>query len=145
MSRYEAALVRAALVYLVLTGLLGLSFFIFPRLSGYLRVTHLHVGLVGFFLSFVIGVAYWLMPRPGGLRQERLEAVTFYLLNAGLILRILAEPAWRASGLEWLRGVLIVSGALQVAAMLVFALAMQARVKTKEMILELRSKQKAPK
>ena len=87
-----------------------------------------------------MGVAYWLMPRPGGLRQERLEAATFYLLNAGLVLRILAEPAWRASGLEWLRGVLIASGALQVAAMLVFAVAMQARVKTKEAILALRAK-----
>lgn len=135
MSRYEAALIRAGLVYLVLTGLLGVSFFVSPRLIGYLRVTHVHAGLVGFFLSLVMGVAYWLMPRPGGLRQERLEAVTFYLLNLGLATRIVAEPFWRASGLESLRFVLIASGALQVGAILVFAFAMNQRVKTKEAIL----------
>ena len=117
MSRYEVALIRAGLVYLVLTGLLG--------------------------LSFVFGVAYWLMPRPGGLRPEGLEALTLYLLNAGLVVRIIAEPLWRASGLESLRYALVASGVLQVAALLVFAFAMQARVKTKETILARRSGPKA--
>jgi hypothetical protein len=138
MSRYEAALVRAGLVYLVLTGVLGASFFIAPQLAGYLRATHVHAGLVGFFLSLVMGVAYWLMPRPGGLRQEGLEAATFYLLNLGLVLRLGAEPFWRASGLEPLRWLLVASGLLQLGAMIVFAFAMQRRVRTKEAILAAR-------
>lgn len=140
MSRYEAALVRAALVYLLLTGLMGLAFFVWPASIPYLRVSHVHAGLVGFFLSFVMGVAYWLMPRPGRLRQERLEAATFYLLNAGLAARLVAEPLWRLSGLEGWRGLLIGSGMLQLGAMLVFAFAMQQRVKTKETILALRQR-----
>lgn len=55
MSRYEAWLIRSALVYLVLTGLLGLLFTVFPALTPYFRVTHVHLGVVGFFLSMVEG------------------------------------------------------------------------------------------
>jgi hypothetical protein len=139
MSRYEVALVRGALCYLVATALLGFAFFWSPALAAYFRTTHVHLGLVGFFLSFVMGVAYWLMPRPGGLRQERAEAVTFYLLNAGLLSRAALEPLWRLHGLEGLRAALAVSAALQVAAVLVFAAAMWRRARTKEDILARRS------
>lgn len=140
MSLYEYRLIRTALLYLVLTGFLGVLFFLFPTLTPYFRVTHVHLGVVGFFLSMVMGVAYWMMPRPGGLKQEGLEATTFYLLNAGLVLRVLAEPWWRYTGDGLPRGLSVTSGLLLFAAILTFAYAMQARVKTKEMILELRLK-----
>ncbi len=138
MSLYEYRLIRAALLYLVLTGLLGVLFFLFPALTLYFRVTHVHLGVVGFFLSMVMGAACWMMPRPGGLKQEELEAATFYLLNTGLVLRLVAEPWWRYTGDGLPRSLSVLSGLLLFAAILSFAYAMQARVKTKEMILELR-------
>lgn len=138
MSLYEYRLIRMSLLYLVLTGLLGVLFLFFPVLSAYYRTTHIHLGVIGFFLSMVMGVAYWMMPRPGRLQQEQLEAVTFYLLNAGLILRFFTEPAWRYSGLTSLEPLLITSGLLQFAAILTFAYAMQARVKTADMVRRLR-------
>lgn len=138
MSLYEYRLIRAALLYLVLTGLLGVLFFLFPSLTPYFRVTHIHLGVLGFFLSMVMGVAYWMMPRPGGLRQEGLEATTFYLLNAGLVLRAVAEPWWRYTGNSLPRGLSVLSGLLLFAAILSFVYAMQARVKTKEIVLQLR-------
>ena len=141
MSRYETYLIKAGLIYLVLTGFLGVLFFFIPALSVYFRTTHLHLGIIGFFLSMVMGVAYWMMPRPGGLRQERLEAITFYLLNSGMILRLVAEPLWRYSSNEGFRILSAASGLLQFAAMLVFAIAMWQRVRTKEYILALRLKQ----
>lgn len=143
MSLYEYRLIRAALFYLVLTGLLGVLFFLFPTLTPYFRVTHVHLGVVGFFLSMVMGVAYWMMPRPGGLRQEGLEAVTFYLLNTGLVLRIIAEPWWRYTGDGLPHGLSVLSGLLLFAAILSFVYAMRSRVKTKKMILELRLKREA--
>lgn len=91
MSRFEALLVKAALVHLVLTGALGVAFYLAPGLVPYLRVTHVHLGVVGFFLSMVMGMAYWMMPRSGGLQQERLEATTFFLLHGGLALRAARE------------------------------------------------------
>lgn len=143
MSLYEYRLIRAALLYLMLTGLLGVLFFLFPSLTPYFRVTHIHLGVIGFFLSMVMGVAYWMMPRPGGLKQEGLEATTFYLLNAGLVMRAVAEPWWRYTGDGLPRGLSILSGLLLFAAILTFVYAMQARVKTKEMILQLRQAREA--
>lgn len=130
MSRWEVALVRAALVWLVVTGTLGVVAIVSPALGGLLRTTHAHAGTVGFFLSLVMGVAYWMMPRPGGVRQERLEAVTFWLLHGGLALRVVAEPAWRLTLAGGWSAALLASALAQLAAMLVFALAMRARVVT---------------
>jgi hypothetical protein len=138
MSRYEAYLVRTALIYLVLTGLLGLLLFVRPELMPYFRTTHFHLGFIGFFLGMVMGVAYWMMPRPGGLRQERLEALTFFLLNAGILLRLFAEPAWRISGLKTWYYLTVSASLLQFFAMLVFAFAMWQRIKTRDYILKVR-------
>lgn len=137
MSRFEAYLVRAALLYLLLTGLLGLAMLLWPQLGVY-RSSHFHLGFIGFFLMMVMGVAYWMMPRPGGLRQERLEAITFFLLNAGVLLRLLAEPWWRKTGLNSLFVLTLLAGLLQFLAMLVFVFAMWQRVKTKDYILKIR-------
>lgn len=127
-----------ALVYLLITGILGVLFLLFPGLVPYFRVTHVHVGVVGFFLSVVMGVAFWMMPRPGGLRQEGLEAWTFYLLNSSLLLRLVFEPYWHYSASPLAYVLTVGSGLLTLSAMGVFAWAMQARIKTKEEILALR-------
>nr|AWJ66279.1 putative membrane protein [uncultured bacterium] len=138
MSRYESYLIKAGLIYLVLTGVLGLLFSLQPQWSTYFRTTHLHLGFLGFFLSLVMGVAFWMMPRPGGLRQEKLEAVTFYLHNAGLLLRLIAEPWWRYSGDSRLKLLTAISAMLLLAAIAVFVWSMWQRVKTKEVIIGLR-------
>lgn len=116
---------------------MGTLFYFFPGLVGPFRPSHVHAGLVGFFLQMVMGVAYWMMPRPGGLRQDRLEAFTFFLLNAGLLLRLLLEP-FHLMGWEGLRPWLGLSGGLQLAATLVFAHAMTRRVVTGDMLRKMR-------
>lgn len=145
MSRYEVLFIRMSLVYLILTGLFGVLFIIEPALAIYFRVTHVHLGVIGFFLSLVMGVAYWLMPRPGGLRQEGLERLTFYTLNASLLLRLIAEPWYRATSSTPLKWLTVLSGLLLLFSMSIFAYAMQARVKTAAEILKLREAQKTNK
>lgn len=142
MSRYQVALIRAALLWLLLTAGMGLLFFVAPRFVGALRVVHVHLGVLGFFLSLVMGVAYWLMPRPGGLRQERLEGWTFWLFHPALALRAVAETWLRTGGPDWLRGALIVAGALLFAAIAIFVVAMFRRVRTAEAIRRLRSRER---
>lgn len=142
MSRYQTLLIRAGLIYLLLAALLGVVFFIAPFATATLRATHVHLALVGFMLSMVMGVAYWLMPRPGGLQQERLEAVTFWLLNTGLPLRVILEPWWHTTGQQWLQVGLVVSGLVQIGAIAVFVFAMNQRVVTKEAIWALRGVKK---
>ncbi len=139
MSRYQVLLVRASLVWLVTTAALGVAFMLAPGLAGLFRTTHVHLGVIGFFLSMVMGVAYWMMPRPGGVRQERLEAATFYALHGGLVLRVLTEPFWRTTWAPGWQAALVASGVLQLAAIAVFATAMNRRVVTVATIQRLRS------
>ena len=138
MSLWEANLIRAGLIYLLLTALLGVAFFAAPVAAAVFRTTHIHLGVLGFFLSMVMGVAYWMMPRPGGLRQERAEAWTFWLLNVGLVVRTVVEPWSRLGGPDVLQPIGVAAGVLLLAAIVVFVVAMFARVKTVEQIQRIR-------
>lgn len=138
MNRHEVMLIRSGLLYLVATAALGVAFLLQPAWAAYLRTTHLHLGVLGFFLQMVMGVAYWMMPRPGGLRQPGAAAATFWLLNAGILLRTAGEPWWRAGGSEAAQAVAVAGGVLQLAAVVVFAAAMSRRVRTATEIQRLR-------
>jgi len=138
-SRVQALFVRTALVYLVLTGLLGTAFLAWPSWMGAFRVVHVHAGLLGFFLSLVMGVAFWLMPRPGGRRTPRLEAWAFALFHGGLALRVVIDPWWRMVGPSSLRWVLVVAGAATLAGMVIFAVALWGRAVSAETLRRSRS------
>ncbi|MBI3979771.1 MAG: hypothetical protein HY331_16460 [Chloroflexi bacterium] len=57
-------------------------------------VEHVHVLMVGFMVNMVMGVAYWMFPRPRGVRyDERLAMAGYWALNVGLVVRVVAEPA----------------------------------------------------
>jgi hypothetical protein len=117
-------------VWLLANGALGILVALRPGLGGILAPTHAHLGMIGFFLSMVMGVAFWMLPRPGGLRQPRLEAITFLLLQAGMITRVVGEPWWRATGSVFAHGLFSVSGGLVFGAVVTFALAMRTRIVT---------------
>lgn len=142
MSFWQFLFVRSSLFYLLYTTLTGSAFYIWPALVAYFKTTHVHAGLVGFFLSMVMGVAYWMMPRPGQIRQERLEGLTYVLLNAGLLLRLVLEPLMLYTTNPGLRPALAVSGLLQAGAVAVFAYAMSQRVFTKERLLQMAEERK---
>lgn len=134
MSRGQAWLLRGALVYLLLTGTFGVAFTLRPGLVGVYGATHAHLGLVGFFLSMVMGVAYWMMPRPGGIRQTGLEWASFWFLQAGMISRLVGEPWTHLGGGTPARVLFVASGLLVLAAMACFAWAMAFRVVTIDVI-----------
>ncbi|HEX2865236.1 MAG TPA: hypothetical protein VHN99_11760 [Deinococcales bacterium] len=142
MYPFEAWFVRASFLYLLYTGVTGTLFYVFPGLIHPMVSAHAHSGTVGFFLNMVMGVAYWMMPRPNQLRQDRAEAWTFALLNAGLLARLILEPPFIAW--HWpVRALLAASGALQVAGIAVFALAMTQRVLTSADLRRLRAERDA--
>lgn len=136
MSTWQVAFLRAALGWLVATGALGIYLSVQPSMAGVFRPTHAHMGVVGFFLGMVMGVAFWMLPRPGGIKQTGWEAATFLLLQAGLALRVVTEPWWRLTNAGAVQVVFVVSGVLLLAAMLVFTLAMSRRVVTLATIRE---------
>jgi len=140
---YEFLFVRASLFYLLYTALLGFLFYLEPSWRGYLQSSHVHAGLVGFFLNMVLGVAYWMMPRPGQLKQPRLELATLLLLNGGLLLRLALEPFYLAHPSPPLARLLLLAAFSQLLAVAVFFYAMQQRVVTNQMLWKLRKLREA--
>jgi cbb3-type cytochrome oxidase subunit 1 len=109
--------ITLALVYGLAGGLLALARLIAPQLvPGDVTRAHAHLMLLGLVLMTIYGVALHVLPRFGGyrLRSERLAWAQFFLANAGL-------PLMVAGWLATLRWMVVLGGALSVAAMLAFA------------------------
>ncbi len=89
--------VRCALLYLVVGMALG-SWMLIEQARGHdpggtWPVLHAHILLVGFLLLTIMGVAYWMFPRVQGARPGAPGAwFAFGCVNAGLVLRVLAQP-----------------------------------------------------
>lgn len=128
--------VRAALVYLVGGMAMGSWMLIVQADRGYAPsapwpTLHAHLLLVGFLLLLVFGVASWMFPKVAGARPGREGGwVAFALLNAGLLLRLLAEPfAVRADSAPVWDVLLGVAAVLPAAAAVAFGVAIWPRVR----------------
>lgn len=129
---------KTGIAYLLLTFLAGaalLSLEAFGHPAPFIiEIEHGHAGFVGWLVNTVIGVAYWLLPvnrarfpQTQGRYPERLARASFYMLNAGLIARLVGEPLL-ASGSGIVRGVVVAAAVLQVAAIIAFAVIAWQRV-----------------
>ena len=129
MPRLTRWFIKTALVYFVVglfVGVLVVSRFVFrlPDIIGALGPAYFHLLMVGWVMQLIVGVAFWMFPKftaeqPRG--NETLGWVTYILLNAGLILRVISEPpnavwpqplfGWPLAAsavLQWLAGMLFV-------------------------------------
>jgi hypothetical protein len=135
--------VRTAFVYFV-AGFLLLALM---ALDGWLNlgrwftavsVSQLHLLVVGWITQLSIGVAYWMFPRflkedsPRPRGSDALAWTVYVCLNAGLVLRLAAEPFYRMTGQKWLAAVVALSGVLQAAAAVGFGLLIWARIRPLE-------------
>ena len=131
--------IKSAMLYLVAALLLGVllalnSLMRLPGFISFMGPGYFHLFMVGWVTQMIFGVIYWMFPiitrdRPRG--SERLGWATFGLLNAGLLLRVAAEPlvALRPStAWGWL---LVLSALLQWLASLFFVFNSWGRVKEK--------------
>jgi hypothetical protein len=96
------------------------------------RPVFFHLFMLGGVAQFIFGVAWWMFPplsreRPRG--NEAAGWAGFVLLNAGMLLRALAEPAVALSPAPWARVLLLLSAAALVAAGWIFATLLWPRVK----------------
>lgn len=102
MPRITRIFVKTAIVYFVAAMALGLLLALqalLPEkwgdaLGGFWPV-YWHLFMLGWVTQLIIGIAYWMFPRysreqPRG--SDRLAWTTYALLNAGLLLRAIAEP-----------------------------------------------------
>jgi len=134
MPRVARWFIKAGLTYLVLALLAEVliqarAVADLPGWVASLRPVHIHLLVVGWLTQLIIGVGYWMFPkfsreRPRG--SQTLAWITFALLNAGLILRTVAEPRAFAPDLGWM---LALSAVLQVIAGWLFVFNTWPRVK----------------
>ena len=131
--------VKAGMVYFLAALLLG-WLLVMPgateRWPGLVTLSpvYFHLFMVGWVTQLIFGVAFWMFPRysrekPRG--NEGWVVLTFWMLNGGLLLRVVAEPlrGWRPEPVwAWM---LAVSAWLQWLAGIVFVLYLWPRVKEK--------------
>jgi hypothetical protein len=129
--------IKASLLYLVAALLLGLALAAgglldLPPAFLALGPVYFHLFLVGWVTQLIFGVVFWMFPkqsleRPRG--DERLAWTAFWLINAGLLLRAVAEPYQAVNPAGKLGWLLAVSALAQWAAGLIFVFNTWGRVK----------------
>jgi hypothetical protein len=121
MDPISVKMVRAALIWLAVGFTVGGLMLADASVPGNWRAwyapTHGHVLFVGWFLQFAVGVAYWLLPRkrtdesPLGY-NEHAAFLSFAILNTGLLVRVVTEPAPRIGYMTGLVDELLILSAL---------------------------------
>ena len=100
--------------------------------STYVISAHTHAIFVGFVMMMILGVALWLFPRPDK-EDTRYRPVlvewAYWLLTFGTAGRVGGELLRTATGAIALRVAILVFGAIQIVALLLFFHAMWSRIR----------------
>lgn len=124
--------IKTALVCFILALLFGILLAL--NVGGGLFPVYIHLFVFGWLTQLIFGVVYWMFPKysnssPRG--HEALGWVTYAAMNAGLILRAVAEPLQAARANSFLGALLILSAVLQWLSGLTFFINTWPRVKEK--------------
>lgn len=113
--------VKTALAYLLAALIVGVLVTLRPLASvlpfvAGLSPVYFHLFMVGWVTQLIIGVAFWMFPkftraRPRG--YHWLAWATYWLLNTGLLLRAVAEPAMVVNPLPLWGWLIALSATLQ--------------------------------
>ena len=122
--------IKTAMVYLSLALLLGVLMVI--REPASMFPVYIHLLVFGWLTQLIFGVVFWMFPKysketPRG--HESLGWVTYAALNAGLVVRAVAEPWHAAQTSQWSGWLLVLSAILQWFSGLTFVVNTWPRVK----------------
>jgi len=131
--------IKAGMLYFVFAMLLAVAanargVWCFWHVLDFVQPVFYHALMVGWITQIIFGVSIWMFPRhtreqPRG--SQRLGWATFYLLNIGLLMRIIAEPASVAAPSAIWNIALIFSAVLQWLAAIFYVFNIWKRVKGK--------------
>jgi uncharacterized protein involved in response to NO len=97
-----------------------------------LKSAHAHAVFLGFVMFLILGVALWLFPRAAKgdtrYRPERIS-LAYWTLTLATAVRIAAEVARSGSEAPWLRWLVVVTGAAQVAGFGLYFYTMWSRIR----------------
>ncbi len=138
MDRFSIIAVKSSFCWMIIgisMGALMLVDHLVPgNWRGWFQPTHGHILFVGWFVQFVIGIAFWLLPRkrlpelPLGYGEHK-AFFALGCLNVGLACRVIAEPYYRGGyDYVWIDAMLVASSILQVVAVVIFVSQMWPRI-----------------
>ncbi|MDL1912809.1 cbb3-type cytochrome c oxidase subunit I [Chloroflexi bacterium CFX6] len=124
--------VKTALVYFALALVFGILLAL--RAPNSLFPVYIHLFVFGWLTQLIFGVVYWMFPKystqlPRG--RDALAWIAYGAMNAGLILRAVAEPMQASRANDVFGALLAVSAALQWLAGVAFIANTWGRVKEK--------------
>lgn len=138
MPRLARLFVKTALLYLALGLVIGVTLAappdVLPPWLSASRMAWVHVLVVGWLTQLIFGVAFWFFPRHSRERPygaEGLAWAAFWLLNAGLLARVVAEPLVLTGGGAAAGVALVASAAAQALGAVLFVVYLWPRVRTK--------------
>ena len=107
--------------------------FSLPALNGFFPI-YIHLLVFGWLTQLVFGVVFWMFPKYSSARPRGSEPLawwTYGLLNAGLLLRLIAEPLNAAQPGAVVGWMLVLAAIVQLSAGVAFVLNTWPRVKGK--------------
>jgi hypothetical protein len=131
--------IKSALIYLATALLLALLLTLphsvaLPTFIRIMTPAYFHLFLVGWVTQMIFGVIYWMFPiitraQPRG--NKHLGWISYGLLNAGLLLRVVGEPLVSLQPERWFGWLLALAALLQWLAAVLFVVLTWPRIKEK--------------
>lgn len=129
--------IKIAFIHFIIALLMGVAItartvWPLPPFIATFQPVYFHLLMVGWVTNLIFGVIYWMFPKqsrdkPHG--HEGLWMLTFWLLNIGLGLRVIAEPLHTLNPEGVWRWILVSSALLQWLASIIFVINTWPRVK----------------
>jgi len=130
---------KTSFIYLAVGLILGIllagqAVWNLPGFVSALDPVYIHLLTVGWLTLLIFGVAYWMFPkysmeRPHG--NDQISWAAYFLLNIGLILRVVTEPLIAQNFNSFLAGWLVISALFQWLGGILFIANLWKRVKVK--------------
>ncbi|HLR25988.1 MAG TPA: hypothetical protein VK112_08955 [Fodinibius sp.] len=135
MPRIARTFIKTGLIYFLVSLLLGLAFEIDSLNFPGMMPLFWHLLMVGWITQIIFGVSMWMFPgrtREEGFVAQKWAWLTYFLLNTGLVLRIIAEPVVVTSPRLIWDIMILFSGLFQAAAAVTYLIELWPRIQSKE-------------
>lgn len=137
--------IKAGMAYFVLSLVAGLLLEIESVSVPALMPLFWHMLMVGWITQIIMGVSIWMFPgrnREEGFWNQKWNWLTLIFMNAGLVMRLIAEPAVGYSKAQIWSVLLVASAILQVAGGLTYLIEMWPRIMSKKQQRKKRKKRR---